>query len=578
MTLMTEKDIGDPTDPPSSPYRRTMNPLTRTTRTLACCLVALAMSGSALADKITVWVDDAHTRQTQVDTLDPDEIADPSSFSIGAGGSIGQVGISLGWSREQGVEYSEKAQKLIEQIRDLCDEFNDGKLTLETYQRRVRRIFNGIEAARICSMELAVHTSLAAKKASDKLDEAIDLPPLGNAEYEQQVTAALDAFRTLAETIRPHDMKLPSENEVFDATEVSEMDRTKSAVQSRMAELDAALEVKPIKSRGDRKLINIWKDKARTSQIAVPMLDVEGLVQEFEQSLCVQMKYSPPLVSVYVGKDINWTLQAKAKYDDAAQVLILKYRKLCLEYNSSVISQEDYFDRLTELMEAERRAFAAREEMTNRLNERKAALEAVLDEKLGGRSSLVDDLKGGLDKKRKSTNELQKGKRPASTVEELSEKHRADMKAWDAFVESVGEFQVDPTTDTIKVRVDDTSERMVTVPRLDTDVIAASVKTRLSLHISFFNLGPECTWAREKGLDYGHAAQLVIIKSKRLCMDYNAGLVSQASYVYTSREIDASIEKAAAVRQGMIEFYVALKGSARTRADKMFDRQRDRFK
>jgi hypothetical protein len=555
-----------------------MNLLTLPARAISCCLVALALSGPALADKITVWVDDEHTQQTKVDKLDPDQIADPSSFSIGLGGSLGQIGISVGWSKEQGVEYDAQAQALIKKIRALCEEFNKGELSLESYQRRVRRIFNAIEAARVCSMELAVNNKLAALKASDRLDEALNLSPIVNSEFEQEITAAMDEFRTLVETIRPHDIPLPTESAIFDSANISDFDRSKSAVRDRLADLDAALKPKPIRSKRDRKLINIWKDKARTTQIAVPMLDTEDLVEEFEQSLCLQMKYSPPLVAVYMGDEVSWTLQAKAKYDEAAQLLIVKYRKLCLEYNSTLISQEGYFERLVELMEAERRAFAAREEMTKRLNERKDAMGAELDKLRGGSDSLVDKLRKGRDGKRSKTEEIQRGKRGPSAVEEISKAARSDMKAWDAFVESVGEFRVDPPSDSVDVWVDDTMGRKISVPKLDTDIIASSVKTRLKLQISFFNLGPECSWAREKGLDYGYAAQLVILKSKRLCTDYNSGLISQETYLRTSRQIDASVEKAAAVRQGLIKFYTTLKDTGRKRALKLIDRNRDRSK
>lgn len=552
-----------------------MTLLHRTLRALACCLVTLVLVGPGVAQKITIWVDDAHTSRIQVDKLDPNEIADPSSFSLGAGISIGHIGVSIGWSREQGVEYGKKAQELIDQIRALCEEFNNGELSLETYQRRVRRIFNGIEAARICSMEFAVQLSLEANEASRRMDEALGLAALDDSEYEKRITAAVDAFRTLVEAVRPHDMPTPAESAALGAG-VSDYGRGESAVKARLADLDAALRPAPIRSKRDRRLINIWKDDSRTVQIAVPMLDVEGLVQEFEHSLCVQMKYSLPLVSLCVGRDIQWTVQAKAKYDEAAQLLIVKYRKLCLEYNSSLISQEGYFKRLVELMEAERRAFSAREEMTRRLDESKAAMEAELEKRVGALPPVASDLRAEMDEKRRVIDEVEEKRRPASAVEQISEGHRADMKAWDTFVATVGEFRVGSPSDTVEVWVDDRRERKVVVPRLDTDIIAASVRTRLSLQISFFNLGPECTWAKQKGTDYGHAAQLLIIKSKQLCMDYNAGLISQETYLRNSRQIDASVEKAAEVRQGLTDFYAALAGAAFARADQIFEREKGR--
>ncbi len=546
-----------------------------TTRTLSCCLVMLGLVGSGVAQKITVWVDEAHTGQIQVDKLDPDQIADPTSFSLGGGISIGPIGISIGWSREQGVEYDQKAQQLIEQIRDLCKEFNAGQLSVETYQRRIRQIFNAIEAARMCAMELAVQLSLEANKAHARLDEALGLPAL-DAQYEKLVGKALDDFKALANDIQPQDMPAPTDAEGTEPPAIGEPARGKSALQARMADLDAALRPPVIRSKGDRKLINIWKDRSRTVRVAVPMLDVEGLVQEFEHGLCLNLKASLLLVSVCLGRDIHWTVQTRAKYDEAAQILIVKYRKLCLEYNGNLICQEEYFERLAELIEAERRAFAAREELHRQLDESKAAMQADLEKRLGAPNALASELQEEMEKKRRAIESIEEGRRPASVIQKLSEGHRADMQAFDTFVASAGEFRAPPPSDTIDVWVDDRRERKVNVPRLDTDVIAATVTTRLSLHICFFNLGPECAWAKTKGLEYGHAAQIVILKCKRLCMDYNAGLISQETYLRESRRIDASIDKAAEMRKGMLDFYAALKSAAFGRADQMFERERNR--
>lgn len=528
-----------------------------------------------MTQKITIWVDDAHTSQIQVDKLDPNQIADPSSFSIGAQVGIGHIGLALGWSREQGVEYDAKAQQLIEQIRDLCAEFNKGELSLESYQRRIRKLFSAIEAARLCAMEIAVQTSLEANQASRRLDEALGLAPLNYGEYEKRVAQAMERFRSVAEDISPNDLQPPPNSADAEAGAVGGDESGKAAVASRMADLNAALRPPVIRSKGDRKLIDIWKDKSRTVRIAVPMLDVEGLVEDLEHGLCVQMRCSLPLVSVYVGRDIHWTMQAKAKYDEAAQLLIIKYRKLCLEYNSSLLSQEEYFERLVELMEIERRAFATREELNRRLDESKAIMAAELQKKVGGLTEAEQELSAQLTAKRRTVDEIEKARRPASVVGQLSADHRADMQAWDTFVASVGEFRVGSAGDTIEVFVDDKRERKVAVPRLDTDIIAASVKTRLGIHVCFFSVGPEFAWTRQRGLDYGHAAQLVIIKSKRLCMDYNAGLISQEAYLRSSRQIDAAIDRAAEVRQGLMDFYAALKGAAFARADQIFDREKN---
>ncbi|MEZ5962250.1 MAG: hypothetical protein R3F56_00260 [Planctomycetota bacterium] len=547
----------------------------RTSRAIARGLFTLGLAMPGVAQKISIWVDDAHTSRIQVDELDPKQIADPSSFSLGGQAGIGHIGIAIGWSREQGIEYDKKAQQLIDRIRDLCTEFNKGELSLETYQRRVRQLFNGIEAARLCSMEIAVQTTLEANQASRRLDEALGLAALDDAEFERRVTQAMASFRGLAEEIAPNDATAGERSETLgvgtDAT-------GKAAVSARMADLDAALRPVEIRSRGERKLIEIWKDKSRTTRIAVPMLDVEGLVQELEQGLCLQMRCSLPLVSVCVGSDLRWTMQAKARYDEAAQVLIVKYRKLCLEYNSCLLSQEEYFERLVELMEIERRAFATREELHRRLDESKAAMAAELDKEVGSLAPIEGELGAELDEKRRAVEEIEAGRQPDSVVAQLSAGHRADMRAWDTFVASVGEFHAGSTADTIEVYVDDERDRKIVVPRLDTDIIAVSVRTRLGLHICFFSFGPEFAWTRQKGLDYGHAAQLVIIKSKRLCMDYNAGLLSQESYLRRSRQIDAALDKAAEVRQGLMDFYAALRGASFARAERMFEREKVRVR
>ncbi len=162
---------------------------------------------------------------------------------------------------------------------------------------------------------------------------------------------------------------------------------------------------------------------------------------------------------------------------------------------------------------------------------------------------------------------------PESHVEAMSREHRAGMAAWEALAESVEAIEIQSPRDGIDVWIDDARTRQVRVPKLDTDLIAQSVRTRLSLHITFFDFGPECAWAQERGLDYGRSAQLLVVKSKQLCMDYNAGLASQESYLRRSRQTDASVEKAAAVRDAMIEFYVELKGAARGKLDRQLGLQ-----
>jgi hypothetical protein len=542
---------------------------TAVTRIAIYCLASLAVIGAARADKITIWVDDAHTRQIEVEELDPDQIADPSSFSLGFGQSVSNVGISFGYSREQGVKYDEQVEKLIETIRELCEEFNEGQVSLESYQARIRRIFSSIESARLCRMELMVSNVLAANKASAKLDRLLGIPAADNAAFEQRIKAQMDSFRELVNSIPPDQMPEPAENEVFDGAQFDEIEVNQQAAAERLREMDVALTARPIRSTDGRTLIKIWKDRALTISIVVPELDVEELVDDFEESLCVQMKFSAPLVCQCIGPDIHWTLESRARYDEAAQQLIVKYRKLCLEYNGGLVSQEDYFDRLVELSEAEQRAFAAREEMADRLNERAAAMAKEMDKQLGSEPTAeMKALRGGMDSKRGKLKKIMSEQDQTSVVDDLSKAHREEMAAWDAFVASVGEVRVNSDPDTVSVFVDDKRDRKIDAPKLDVDMIAKSVKTRLCLHFNFFNFGPECAWAQTKGIEYGNAAQMLIVKSKQLCMDYNAGLVTQESYLRRSRRIDASIEQAGKVREGLVEFYIALKGEARNKLDR----------
>ncbi|MFT5155179.1 MAG: hypothetical protein ACI841_005190, partial [Planctomycetota bacterium] len=469
----------------------------------------------------------------------------------------------------------EKAvERLIEDIRELCEDFNDEKLSLETYQRRNRNLFTAIETARLAKMELVTSTTLQSSKMGQKLDAFLGLPPADTAAWEKRIGGALDNFRSLVASIPPDEVIVPTGNEVFDAAEVKAAERSRQAVQARLKELNTALDVKPMSSTRGVETVTIWKDKARTKRVQVPKLDVENLVEDFEASLCVQMKYSAPLVSQYVGPDITWCLDTKARYNEAAKGLIVKYRRLCLEYNSGIHAQEDYLERLAELMEAEKRAYGAREEMSQRLNERREVMREQLQELLGrDESPFEKEMREMQERKRGETKKKLNAKRKPSVVGQLSNKHREEMAAWDQFVESCGEVRIERPANAIEVWVDDARTKKIIASELDTDVIAESVKTRLSMHISFFDFGPEVGWAQDKGLDYGRSSQLLIVKSKKLCMDYNASLITQETYSRRSRQIDASIEKAAQVRSEMVEFYVELKDEMRKKLDFELKRQ-----
>ena len=112
------------------------------------------------------------------------------------------------------------------------------------------------------------------------------------------------------------------------------------------------------------------------------------------------------------------------------------------------------------------------------------------------------------------------------------------------------------------------------MPKLDPELLARSLKQRLSLHLTYYGFGPEIAWAKKSGVRYDEAAQLLIVKYKQLCMDYNAGLVSQESYQRRREEVDAAAERAAKVREEMFGFMRKLSKEAFAE----LDRQSDLFK
>ena len=137
--------------------------------------------------------------------------------------------------------------------------------------------------------------------------------------------------------------------------------------------------------------------------------------------------------------------------------------------------------------------------------------------------------------------------------------------------QSVGKVGVKPRGDTVQVWEDEKHSRKITVPKLDPELLAKSLKQRLSLHLTYYSFGPEITWARKTGIQYDEAAQLLVVKYKQLCVDYNAGLVSQESYHQRRREIDAAAERASKVREEMFQFMRRLSREAFADLDRHVD-------
>jgi len=546
------------------------------------CLVILTLIGGlgthatagppTRGDRILVWVDDAHTRQIEVDKVDPDEIADSSSFKLSLGAKVGGVSISVGWSRKKGVAFEEQAQVLIQRIRDLCKEFNGGALSLETYHRRVRRIFDAVGKGRLCRMELLVTASIDSADAGARLDEALGLDARDNATRKRALEATLAEFRELVTSV----------DQKFEASELrsvhgSASQESRNAVERNLADLGRSLDATEVRELEATEKITIWADRGRTRRIVVPRLDVSHLVEDLEESLGLRIKCSGPLFAATIGGDMVRTLHRKANYDQAATLLVVKYRSLCLEYNSGILSQEAYSERLLELFEAERLAFDARGRFLDQLDEQMAATRDQLKKQLGrADSALVDEMQARKKSMQSTARAKLRESEPDSLVERMSRPHQDQMDAWDAFQGSVKQLAIDPPRNAIEVWVDDARTRKVEVPELDTDLLAQNVETRLTLYISFMHFGPEAEWARKRGLEYGAAAQELVVKSKQLCMDYNAGLVPQETFDRRRAAIDASLDLAGRIQEQTIEFTRQQKDSARSELDRRLEMRRNK--
>ncbi len=543
-------------------------------------LASPVVPGTAVAfgwgDTVTVWVDDAHTSKITVPKLDPDQIADPSSLSLGVGKSQGFFGVSIGWSRKKGIDYTEKMEELIEKIRDLCEEFNDGDLSLETYRRRLRAIYESLEMARRLKVELMASLTMESQEAFVKMDEVLGIPPRSLDEVKANVDEAIAIFRGDVDAL-PYEGPPPEsvERDTGDALSAQaewerELEKTRQSMNQCFLDFKRSVDApEREESPVSAERITIWKDKARTERITVYKLDVKNIVDDVQKSLTLQYKYSNCLFSVCLGPRTTWALKQSARYDQAAQMLILKYKRLCLEYNSCIISQEEYLERLGELHEAEERAFFARERFAESLHNRMVELFAKMDEMIeeeGGmaKPGEADALEALARMKSKEWERSKKTKAGPSLVDRMSQQHLESMSAseMEQFEKSVDEVDVTPSGEQIEVWVDDAQTRKATVYKIDTDLFAQNVETRLSLHVTWFDFGPEMTWAKKRGIDYTEVCQLLIVKFKQLCMEFNSQLVSLESFDRRRNEIDEAVEKASMVRERMVGFIQKMKEGA----------------
>ena len=505
-------------------------------------------------ETVTVWVDDAQTKKVIVPCLDVDAIAADSNLKLYIDLWDGFIGFSVGWSKKRGIEYDEKARVLIEKLEELCRDFNDGKLSLETYRRRLRSICAAEEEARQYRYEAGLNIRLQALSALVDMDRAFGIPPGDLTAMKSAAEEALSRFLTEVESV-------PGEADLSDRSSESggrptsaaealarEQRRSRDAAVASLARFEesvdrAGRELQPAAER-----IRIWKERIRTTRIVVPRLEYENLLEDVEASLKIQPRFS----IFSAGPQVNWTLSSAADYNQATQVLVLKYKQLCLEYNADLVSQEEYTERLQDLYEAEDRARDARGKVLDLMREQTRKSLDRMDEELGkggqgaasarsdGLEKLAGELAGRWD--------LKKKKQP-SVLDRMSREHREEMARTSVttFQAGVKRIEIERRDDTIEVYLTDAKKKRTIVARLDPELLAQNVSTRVALHLYFFSFGPEIAWARKKGMDYESASQL-IIKYRQLCVEFNSGLVSLESFDRRRKAIDAAIERAAAVR------------------------------
>ncbi|MFH1998160.1 MAG: hypothetical protein ABIK28_00700 [Planctomycetota bacterium] len=567
---------------------------------LLTVLMLAGILNLAWSDKVTVWIDDAHTKKILVSKVDPDEIADKSQFSIGIGKSLGSLGISLSWSRETGVEYTEKMDELIEQVKDLCEEFNDGDISLESYRRRLRDIFDAEEKARTFKYRMLMSYALMANEKFMEMDTALGGAAQETSALKAHIDESLALFSTTVDEL-PHRLAesteyKPSKNTSPLSSQEKEpvltlIEQTQEeARQSVLSSLEAfkrSVDKDPTPPRSTHEMITVFKDYARTQTIRVPKLDCEGLIDDISKSLSVGTKYSGYFLSFDVGPRVTRVLKRAADYTEASQILIVKYRQLCMEFNAGLECLDGYVDRLRELMEAEHKAQQTRDRLFEFLKDEALSqmdnffAKSGKDKTMEGQDDMEALRKEMLDHAKKDIE-----KKTPSVVEAMSQEHRVvlaeaekmadtEIEEFRNQVNSIRSTRLGGGEDRISVWKDDTRTEEVDVSRLDTDLIAQTTTTRLSLHITWFNFGPEYEWAKKKGLEFDEAAQRLIIMYKQLCMDFNAGLVSLKGFHEARERIDAAIARAAEVRERMQLFMQAMKKNAIDEMDRHFDMDSD---
>jgi len=308
------------------------------------------------SNKVKVWVDDAHTSKITVDRLKPEEIANRTSKRLKLSLGFAGAGVAVDWSKKKGIEYDDRAQKLVAKLKQLCLEFNRGKLSLETYDRRLRDLYVAEEKARDIRMRVLLLTRMEAKKAFDKLDKVLGLPPLEVQQSKERIESLLDEFKKSVDGVSQQVSAVPAVEEgptaKLDAKALFLQMRgeDRKDVDDTLAALEKRLAAAPPPKKGE--IIQIWKNDARTKRIKVRKLDHESIMQNVEASVSAGAKFC----IFDMGPKAKRALATKAEYNRTARMLILKYKQLCMEYNAGLVTQESYARRLQELYAAEEKA------------------------------------------------------------------------------------------------------------------------------------------------------------------------------------------------------------------------------
>lgn len=559
------------------PHRRCLAAGLQSALVLALLCVsslASARGASALSGRLLVWVDDARTRQVEVEPIDFEEIADPSSFGFGAGTSVGEIGISFGWRRERGIAYDRQVQEVLDQLEELVGAFNGGELSLETYHRRSRRILGALDHVRMAAREMQTVTQLRKLEARVELDEALGMEPPDTTAARAAIQRALDGLRRAVEAVEQptgdHSLSAPSLLELLELGQALQ-------VSARRAErLAAELADGGQEESEPTEFLEIRKYRDRDVIIRVPRLDVEGLVDDLSSRLTAQLKFSAPLVTEYLGPQATWILDRKGYHDEAAQLLIVRYRRLCEEYNGGLLTQEDYVERLADILAAEEEALDMGRKLLRIGQERKEAMsergrergQGLFDEDPFGDGSYSPG--GAAERRRRALDTAGQGEKEEGTIASRARADVEQMARWEQLVER--STPAPSRHATLEVDVDDAGTRRRRVEPLNTDRIAQSYRTRLGLHISLFNLGPELAWTRERGLEYDRLAQELIVKTKLLCAEFNAGQMSIETYQRRRDAIDASVAAAGRVREELGRLSGIYKGLMGDELDRLLGR------